>query len=104
MCYLNGEYLDSKLSKEEYDIEQLTTDTVCFGEKEVSLSDSNIFIEKELNQSQNVVIEEKEDYEMQWNWKIPITDAKYHIYFVETDFVVNHHLWYLQLYLVLQAW
>lgn len=70
----------------EVPIEKLTIDRVYFEDEEYSLGEPYIIIEEPDNQHNNVIVIEKNNYIVQWIYKIKLTGIKYHVYLTEETY------------------
>lgn len=79
-----SEHIDSKYTYTEYPIEKMTFDNVYFNNRGGdSLNESYVIVEEPNDKYQNVVVVEKEEYIIQWFYKVKTTTTKYHIYLSE---------------------
>lgn len=79
-----SERIDPKYTYTEYPIEKMTFDNVYFNNRGGdSLNKSYVIVEEPNDKYQNVVVVEKEEYIIQWFYKVKITTNKYHIYLSE---------------------
>lgn len=80
-CMLRGKHINSNIAYTEYPIQKLTLNNVYFDDKKCSFDESSYMILEEPDEDfANVVIKEKEEYEIQWFFKVKTSDSKYHVY------------------------
>ena len=79
-----GKQLNLTVFYEEYPIEKLTTyDTVYFNGTSQSLAEGYVILEEPNDEYENVVIVKKEQYYLQWLYKIKCSSTTFHVYLSE---------------------
>lgn len=79
-CMANGEHLGSKYTCSEYEIQELTLNSVKFNGETYSLNEGFVIIETPNKKYNNIVIVEKETYSFNWIGKIKTYSTKLHVY------------------------
>ncbi len=78
-----GEHLNSTYEYTTYPIEKCTFNSVEFNNTSQNLNESYVIVEEPNSEYQNVVVKEKENYEIQWFCRVKWTSNKYHVYLSE---------------------
>lgn len=87
ICSCRGKHYDSRIEYKEYQIEKVTFSSVYFnGRGGDSFSESWIILENPSNKHENIVVEEKEYYTLNWLFRIKTSSSKYHVYLSEEVF------------------
>lgn len=87
ICSCKGKHYNSRTEYEEYPIEKVTFSSVYFnGRGGDSFSESWIILENPNNKYENIVVEEKEYFTLNWLFRIKTSSSKYHVYLSEEVF------------------
>lgn len=87
LCITIGTHHNSSVEYKEYPIEKLTFNNVYFnGRDGDSFNESYVILENPSNKYENIVVEEKEYYTLNWLFRIKTSSSKYHVYLSEEVF------------------
>lgn len=80
VCMSIGKHIDSNFVYTEYPIQKLTFTNVYFDDRNYSFNESYMNLEEPDKDFVNIVIEVKEEYTIQWLFKIKVESNEYHVY------------------------
>lgn len=87
-CMANGEHLDSKCTYSEYEIQELSFNTIKFNEEIYSLNERCVMVESPNKKYNNIVVVEKETYSFNWIGKVKTYSIKFHVYLSDDVYMI----------------